>query len=1100
MATTQGQPESSTCHTPSAALPLHGDASAVLLGGCDLAVVESLSTDSPLDIAFSGAGVEAGVWHFRIYHLQTIISLSEMLPVLESLGLRVLAETTGRHDAGQGVVWIHDLVVQYDIAGFDDDKVQRFRASILACWQGRADADGFNRLVLSSAGLTWQQVAVLRTYARYTQQTGFALHLSSIEQCLLTFPAIAGTLFQLFDIRMSPALDASERDNAEQDTRLLFEQQMRNVMTMTDDRILRCYENLVSSTLRTNFYTSSNVLALKLDGQLVNDMPAPRPQYEIFVSSPRVEGVHLRLGLVARGGIRWSDRNEDFRTEILGLVKAQQVKNAVIVPSGAKGGFVLREHQLMTSREKLMEEGTACYRTFIDALLSITDNIVEGCVIHPQQVYCHDGDDPYMVVAADKGTAHFSDMANEISLARQFWLGDAFASGGKHGYDHKKIGITARGAWIATIRHLQEMGINTDNDTYTVVGIGDMSGDVFGNGMLLSRKMKLVAAFSRSYIFIDPDPDPELSWKERKRLFDMPRSTWADYNKSLISAGGGVFLREIKSIAISAEMKALFAISDDSLTPVELIRALLCSHVDILWNGGIGTYVKAHTESHSDAGDKANDSLRVDGAELGARIVIEGGNLGLTQKGRIEYALQGGRINTDFIDNAGGVNCSDHEVNIKIFLDQQVRRGRLSVDERNEWLQRMQGEVAELVLADNFRQIRGISVALYQSRERIGEYRRYIRQLESSGRLDRQVECIPGDADIVARHAGGRGLTRPELAMLMAYAKMELKDVLETSNIASDPVLRRDLLNAFPASMVAHFGDALYEHPLLQRIVSTQLANRMIDHMGITFFHRMQDVNDRDPADIARAFSVAFSVFDLEEKWLRIDKLGAHINIEVQWHMMSELIRVGRRATRWFMRNTPCSQAGELMARFSPGIARLAGQWPRLLTGNRSEQWQRRFDTLKSVAVPDAVAYDFASLPQLLSALGMIVVTEQSREPLTDVAQVYHLLGEQLKLFDMAAHIEALPVRNHWQAMAREVYRDDLEARLCELTSTVGRTRHVMPQVQARIERWCAEQKVQLQRWQNLIQDPSDHADGQSDFALYPVLLRELGCLTRRSV
>ncbi|MCW8879602.1 MAG: NAD-glutamate dehydrogenase, partial [Kangiellaceae bacterium] len=741
---------------------------------------------------------------FKLFFRDQPKPLSDVLPMLENMGLNIIGETPFKVKPANGAVrWISDFVMQHP-AGTDLDleKVKdKFQESFSRIWFEDAENDGFNRLVLS-ASLNWRETAMLRAYAKYMWQIGSSFSQNYIEETLATYPNIAKQLVEYFFEKFDPEADGKD-EKLELLRRVILES-LEHVANLDQDRILHRYLELMDATIRTNFFQSSsdgepkNYISFKLTPSKISDIPQPAPMFEIFVYSPRVEGVHLRGGKVARGGLRWSDRREDFRTEILGLVKAQQVKNSVIVPVGAKGGFVCKRSLTSLSREEFMAEGIACYKIFITALLDITDNLVDGVLTPPQNVVRHDEDDPYLVVAADKGTATFSDIANGISLEHGFWLGDAFASGGSVGYDHKKMGITAKGAWESVKRHFMEMGIDCQTTDFTAVGIGDMAGDVFGNGMLCSRHTKLVAAFNHMHIFIDPNPDAESSYQERERLFNLPRSSWEDYNEQLISKGGGVFSRSAKSIKLSKEIKKLIDVREDTLPPNQLISAILKSEVDLLWNGGIGTYIKAKTETHAEVGDRANDSLRVNGEELHCGIIGEGGNLGVTQLGRIEYMRRGGRANTDFIDNAGGVNCSDNEVNIKILLNQIVANGDMTEKQRNKMLLSMTDEVGDIVLRENFLQAQSISVSKERTQKMVKELMRFIHWLERENKLDRELEFLPSDDELLERLAQGEGLTRAEIAVLTAYGKMVLKEELCTPEVANEPFYQDILINYFP--------------------------------------------------------------------------------------------------------------------------------------------------------------------------------------------------------------------------------------------------------------------------------------------------------------
>ncbi|MGB3619891.1 MAG: NAD-glutamate dehydrogenase, partial [Ketobacter sp.] len=823
----------------------------------DIEHFESLSEANPLSVSFfHSLEDDPKALRFKLYRLDKNIPLSDVLPMLEHLGLRVLGGRPFRVvTRSENTIWVYDFAVRYSgdkIVEMDKVKL-KFQEAFLNAWKGFAENDSFNRLVLA-VGLNWREVAMLRAYAKYFKQTGFAFSQAYIKDALINHPGVTRLLVDLFEVRFSLHSGSDEADEAQLKARLL--EQLDQVQSLDEDRILRRYLDMMSGTVRTNFYQQDEsgaakpYISLKFSPRTIPDLPKPLPMYEIFVYSPRVEGVHLRGGKVARGGLRWSDRREDFRTEVLGLVKAQQVKNAVIVPVGAKGGFFPKKLSKTANRDDMLAEGIACYKTFIQGLLDITDNLVNDKVVPPPNVVRKDEDDPYLVVAADKGTATFSDIANSLSEQYGFWLGDAFASGGSVGYDHKKMGITARGAWVSVQRHFRELGIDVQSSPVTLIGIGDMSGDVFGNGLLQSRCLQMVAGFNHLHIFIDPNPDPETSYAERERLFNLPRSSWADYNSELISAGGGIFPRSAKSIRISQQMKDRFLIEADALTPNELISMLLKSPVDLIWNGGIGTYIKSSKEQHSDVGDKANDALRVNGCDVKAKVIGEGGNLGITQLGRIEYGLNGGLSNTDFIDNAGGVNCSDHEVNIKILLNDVVANGDMTMKQRNQLLVEMTDEVAQLVLDNNYRQTQALSIARSETQYRMAEYKRYIHSLVSEGKLDRELECIPGDEELHDRIINGKGLVRAELSTLLSYTKAILKDELTHSGLPDDEYICHEMEKAFPQVLVERFSKSLYQHKLRREIVATKVASSMVDFMGITFVYRMKDAAGSSVEDI----------------------------------------------------------------------------------------------------------------------------------------------------------------------------------------------------------------------------------------------------------
>ncbi|MDT4825973.1 NAD-specific glutamate dehydrogenase [compost metagenome] len=776
---------------------------------------------------------------------------------------------------------------------------------------------------------------------------------------------------------------------------------------------------------------------------------------------------------------------------MLGLVKAQQVKNAVIVPMGAKGGFIPRRLPVGGTRDDIQAEAIACYRIFISGLLDITDNLKEGKVVPPANVVRHDADDPYLVVAADKGTATFSDIANGIALDYSFWLGDAFASGGSAGYDHKGMGITAKGGWVSVQRHFRERGIDVQKDHITVIGIGDMAGDVFGNGMLLSDKLQVVAAFNHMHIFIDPNPDSASSFAERKRLFDLPRSSWADYDAKLISEGGGIFLRAAKSIAISPQMQQRFEIEADKLTPTELLHALLKAPVDLIWNGGIGTYVKASSESHADVGDKANDALRVDGRELRAKVVGEGGNLGMTQLGRVEYGLNGGASNTDFIDNAGGVDCSDHEVNIKILLNEIVSNGDMTGKQRNKLLAEMTDDVGNLVLGNNYKQTQALSLAQRRARERIGEYKRLIVALETAGKLDRGLEFLPSDEELNERIANGQGLTRPELSVLISYSKIDLKESLLKSLVPDDDYLAQEMETAFPARLADTFGEAMRRHRLKREIISTQIANDLVNHMGITFVQRLKESTGMSAANVAGAYVVVRDVFRLSHWFKQIEALDYKVPAELQLTLMDELMRLGRRATRWFLRSRREDQdAARDVNHFQPRVEALAGRLDELLEGPSREQWLARYQAYVEAGAPEDLARVVAGTSHLYTLLPIIEASDVTGKDTAEVAAAYFAVGGALDLSWYLQQITSLPVENNWQALAREAFRDDLDWQQRAITISVLQLNDGPAEIEERVHFWLDQHRALVERWKAMLVEL--RAATTTDYAMYAVANREL--------
>jgi len=804
-----------------------------------------------------------------------------------------------------------------------------------------------------------------------------------------------------------------------------------------------------------------------------------------------VEGVHLRGGKVARGGLRWSDRFEDYRTEILGLVKAQQVKNAVIVPVGAKGGFVAKRLPDISNREAFQAEGIEAYKTFIRGLLDITDNLVDAGIKPPESVIRHDEDDHYLVVAADKGTATFSDIANGLAAEYGFWMGDAFASGGSNGYDHKKMGITARGAWVSVERHFREMGINPALDEFTAIGIGDMAGDVFGNGLLSSEKTRLVAAFNHMHIFIDPSPDPAKSYNERKRMFDLPRSSWTDYDTKLISKGGGVFNRSSKSIPVSPEMKKLLGIKSDRVPPNMLISHILRSQVDLLWFGGIGTYVKAKSESHGDVGDKANDALRVDGSDLRCRIVGEGGNLGMTQLGRIDFALRGGRLNTDFIDNSGGVDCSDHEVNMKILLNQAVAMGDLTEKQRNQMLGEMTDDVARLVLKNSYRQVQAISIASVGAANRLEEYRRLMNSLEGEGKLNRSLEFLPDDETLSERKLDKKGLTRPELSVLISYVKGDLKQTLINSKLPDEPLLASEMYKVFPQDLTRKFSKELGDHQLRREIISTQIANDMVNHMGITFVERLRQSTGADAASVALAWIIARDVFRLDTWWDKIEYLDYFIPAKVQIELMNDLMRLIRRAVRWLLRNRRAELSIQThMERFADNVWMITSNLPEYLGAQAREEWKRRHDELVDSGLPEELASVVSGTNYLYSSLGIIEAHEATGMPLKTVANLYYDLGDKLELNWFANAIASLTPASHWQALARESFREDLDWQQRALTTGVLRIAGKPGDVGVCVDGWMQRHAAMIQRWKTMLAELKSVRE--PEYAMFSVALREL--------
>jgi glutamate dehydrogenase len=1061
----------------------------------DITQLDEVSAD-PDRIAMRLAAGQGSIVHLRLFRSASPIALSQALPILENMGFVVLSEHPYRIAvAGGRPIWLQDFEMQRRDGGSVSPEAlgERFTDTFAAAWHGRAESDGFNRLVVVTP-MTWRQASVMRAYCRYVLQTGATFSQAYMEQVLASNAAIAAVLWQLFESQFDPALKPAKRGANLQRLQKELASLLDSVTSLDEDRILRRFAGAIQATLRTNYFQTDgndphkSWISFKLDSRSMPELPQPRPAFEIFVYSPRVEGVHLRMGHAARGGIRWSDRREDFRTEVLGLMKAQNVKNTLIVPVGAKGGFVPKRLPVNASREDTQREGVECYRTFIRGLLDITDNIVEGRLSPPQQVVRRDGNDPYLVVAADKGTATFSDIANRIAAEYNFWLGDAFASGGSAGYDHKKMGITARGAWECVKRHFRELGLDTQSQDFTVTGIGDMAGDVFGNGMLMSPHIKLLAAFNHQHIFIDPTPDPAASFLERQRMFALPRSSWEDYNRKLISKGGGIFPRSAKSIRLSPQAQTMLGVKRDTFTPLELMRTILCMPADLLWNGGIGTYVKASDETHIEVGDRANDAVRVNGKELRCRVIGEGGNLGLSQRGRVEYALNGGKLNTDFVDNSAGVDCSDHEVNIKILLNNLPKRTGLTLAKRNKLLVDMTDEVAELVLRDNYLQSQALSMLETRAVKDLLEHAHSIRSLELAGGLDRALEFLPTAEEIGERHKAGRGLTRPELAIVLAYSKMALYSRLIDSDVPEDPYLGHELERYFPAIMQKRFGKYLGQHRLRREIIATATTNSMVNRMGPTFARRVQEDTGADAATVVRAYAIAREAFAMRTTWGQIEALDTKIAAATQYEMMFETTRLLRFCTYWLIhRHVSKLDIEQQVSRLRRGLTELDGALPRVLSGADLTAFETRRSQYRAANVPEALSKRLASFAALRSGPDLVEIAEQTKLPIDVAATVYFGVGTSLSLDWIRERIESLGVEGHWQAVARTTLRDNiynLQRTLC--LQVLAESRKRAP-TQA-LEAWIARHQQEVDYVRQTVNDM--RALPEMDFATLSVALQ----------
>ena len=1029
----------------------------------------------------------------KMFRRKAGIELSDMVPLLENLGFRVLEEHPFRITPEQeDLIWMQDFMLSYRSRGTSYPEISsiksQFREAFHAIWQGEAENDGFNRLIVS-AGFDWRQVALLRAYARYMKQLGVPYALEFIGDTLVKQADISRLLLRLFETLLHPG--QANPDGAPELVQQI-DSSLDKVSSLNEDHLLRLYREIILATQRCNFYRTyqrqSFCLAIKLLTRDISIAPNPKPEFEVFVYSTRVEGVHLRGGRVARGGIRWSDRAEDFRTEILGLVKAQQVKNSVIVPTGAKGGFIARKADPASDREAFLEEGRSAYRLFIGSLLDISDNLEGNKIVRPEGLVARDPDDPYLVVAADKGTATFSDLANEISHSHNFWLGDAFASGGSQGYDHKKMGITARGAWVAVQRHFRELGLNTQEDPFSVVAIGDMAGDVFGNGMLLSKTLRLVGAFNHQHIFFDPDPDPSTSWEERKRLFDMPRSSWSDYNRELISSGGGIFERSAKSVEVNEQMRERLGITDKRITPDGFIRHMLMAEVDLIWNGGIGTYVKAASQNNAEVGDRANDNLRVDGRDLRCRVFGEGGNLGMTQEGRIEFSIAGGICNTDFIDNVAGVDCSDHEVNIKILLNDLVTRQDLTTKQRNELLQSMTEDVANHVLHNCYRQTLGLSLVSRKRETYHFDYHRFLEYLETHAGLKRRLESLPDDEGLRERYKGGTCWTRPELAVMVSYAKNDLKQRLYDSGVAKDPAL--DSYSHIPFAQVIResWPENISQHRLRDEIVCNELANDIVNRMGFTFCFRLAEAVGATPDQVARTYHLVSQVFSLDHWWQQIEELDYRVEAEIQHQMFHELTRLIRRSCRWFLRNYRDVDTTGVLELMCEPVGKLASQLASSSLDELPPEAMSAYRELREGGVPEELALRLASADLLFLLPGCVFTGNQTGIAAERLLQFELYLSSRLGIDWLMHYLVEMKPESRWQDLAREANFFDLETLLRVLAAKLAAVCDG-DSIAEDVDQWLESQEHLLKRFEALL---SELRSGISDLSMLTVGLSDL--------
>ncbi len=1079
------------------------------IAAADIDFIEQhLPDDAPVMSFFRQTLSDTSSVNFKLFAKHKQVSLSDVIPVIENMGLRVESERPyelNRHEAEP--VWMHEFTVhQTGTVNTDtrDDTAQRVQAAFDHIWRGDVENDGFNRLMLE-ASLTWRQVVILRALCKYLLQINVPFSQTYMIDSLVANATITRLLVELFELRFKPGTEPALTHEM---SALLdrIDQALDQVVSLDEDRILRGYRNLILATLRTNAYRTDEsgelreFLSFKFDSTSVPDLPLPRPKFEIFVYSSRVEGIHLRGGSVARGGLRWSDRREDYRTEVLGLMKAQMVKNAVIVPVGSKGGFYVKA-SLPSEREAMMQVVVDCYRTFLSGLLDITDNLDGSTVIPPPDIVRYDSDDPYLVVAADKGTATFSDYANEVATQYGFWLGDAFASGGSVGYDHKKMGITARGAWESVKRHFRNLGINTQADEFTAVGIGDMAGDVFGNGMLLSDKIQLVAAFNHMHIFIDPQPDSALSFAERQRLFALPRSSWTDYDESLISKGGGIYSRQAKQIELSAEAQAVLGTDQQKLTPTALISVILKAPVDLLWNGGIGTYVKARSQTHADAADRANDYLRINGNELRVRVVGEGGNLGFTQLGRIDYAQsgnegKGGLIYTDAIDNSAGVDCSDHEVNIKILANAIVASQDMTLKQRDQLLESMTDEVSKLVLMDNYLQTQCIDLCVVDGSAALNEQSRFMQYLESIDRLDRAIEYLPDADEIADRMVNDKPMSRPEIAVLVSYSKMVMFDELMDCDFTDDPALEVVLTDYFPQALQQAHKTQILEHRLRREIIATLVTNDVVNRLGPTFVFRMQQELNATTRDVASAFVAVKEIFRLSAHWQAIEALDNQIDSGDQYAMQILVRGLVERSTHWLIRNRRSrGDINALINHLRPGLDELVAAMPDCLSDAEKLTLDQRIQHFTKAGAPESTAAMVASVVPLSSSLDIVEIANTLQQPVAGIAAVYFTVGQHLELSWLRERIGLLVSSSHWHKLATSELRSNLHHQQRQLCAEIAGHTETSQSASMRVLAWSKRNTAATEKYRALVAEMK--VSSSIDFAMLSLAINEVHKLLR---
>lgn len=1071
----------------------------------DIAFLEQLTPDQPVDLLLyydtqpRADKNSIQELRLRLYQRDHAIALAKILPILQNFDLFVDQSMPYEIITSKSNYWINDFSVNYSNQFLDIQKIlPLLRQAFIKIYCYQASNDGFNRLIIK-AMLSWREVMLLRAYAKYLRQIGFRLSEVYIQHTLVNHPLIAQDLIKLFNARHNPNnYNINKNIQLEKKIEQQIIHALENVPSLDEDHTIRSILNLIKATMRTNYFQPhekiwKEFISFKLFSPAILEMPLPSPMYEIFVYSPRFEGIHLRNTKISRGGIRWSDRREDYRSEILGLMKAQVVKNAIIIPSGAKGGFVLKTLSKQASPADALQEAIFCYRAFIHGLIDITDNIQQTRELRPAQVICHDSFDPYLVVAADKGTANFSDIANEIAINSNFWLGDAFASGGSKGYDHKKIGITARGTWESIKRHFRELDINLQQYTITVIGIGDMSGDVFGNGMIYSNKIKLIAAFDHRHVFLDPNPDPKISYRERVRLFNLRSSSWADYNPKLISKGGGVFSRAAKSIILTPEIQTCLQTNLTEVIPNELIKLILTARVDLLYNGGIGTYVKSSTEKNTDVSDRANDLCRINGNQLRAKVVGEGGNLGFTQLGRIQYALNGGLINTDFIDNAGGVNCSDHEVNLKILLNHEINANKLTIKNRDKLLASLTQEVAELVINDNAQQALVMSFSAYSAVQNINLHTNYIKDLEDSMQLNRSLEFLPTQKEMLDRKAAGKGLTRPELAVLLAYTKINIKHAIAKSTLPQDKFFQNVIASAFPPSLKHKYEKTMDKHPLKADILATQLSNQIVNLMGITFVYRIQVETGAEISDIIRAYTIVSHIFEEASLVEIITSLDFKIPMPDQYDMLFNVRNLISLSTRWFLHHHAYqTELPKLINHYAKHIKTLEEIIPDLMSGVTKTYLDNLSLKFTNAGLGKNIARKIATYRAIYTTLNIIYVATKNNFDLIKTAQVYFASGERINLLWFRDQIINDKRDGHWNTLARLTVRDELDTAQCALTTSILK-RDATLSVTALIDLWCQKNHRALKRWENLL--VMLHGSTNVDYTMLFIAMRALQSL-----